>query len=67
MITAAEAAYSKGWQMIKVYAMIGLPTETDDDVRGIPRLAERCVEIGRQHTSRASVTVSVGVAPTRTK
>jgi radical SAM family uncharacterized protein len=57
---AVEAAYAGGWTRMKLYFLIGLPTETDDDVLGIARLAERCVEIGRRHTSRASVTVSVG-------
>ncbi len=57
---AVEAAFSPGWTRMKLYFLIGLPTETDDDVLGIARLAERCVEIGRRHTPRASVTVSVG-------
>jgi hypothetical protein len=57
---AVEAAFSRGWTRMKLYFLIGLPTETDDDVLGIARLAERCVEIGRRHTPRASVTVSVG-------
>ncbi|MEJ2582092.1 MAG: TIGR03960 family B12-binding radical SAM protein, partial [Acidobacteriota bacterium] len=30
MVRAAEAAFRKGWSLIKVYAMIGLPTETDE-------------------------------------
>ena len=57
---AAESAFSSGWTRLKLYFLIGLPTETDEDVLGIARLAQRCVEIGQQHTSRASVTVSVG-------
>jgi radical SAM superfamily enzyme YgiQ (UPF0313 family) len=57
---AAESAFSSGWTRLKLYFLIGLPTETDDDVMGIARLAERCVEIGQRHTSRASVTLSVG-------
>ena len=35
-----------------------LPTETDEDTLGIAELARNCVEIGRQHHKRASVTVS---------
>ncbi len=57
---AAESAFSSGWTRLKLYFLIGLPTETDDDVMGIARLAQRCVEIGQRHTSRASVTLSVG-------
>jgi len=57
---AVESAFSQGWTRMKLYFLIGLPTETDDDVLGIAELARRCVEIGKQHTNRASVTVSVG-------
>ncbi|MGI9644295.1 MAG: TIGR03960 family B12-binding radical SAM protein [Ilumatobacteraceae bacterium] len=57
---AVESAYSQGWSRMKLYFLIGLPTETDEDVLGIAELAKNCVEIGRRHTKRASVTVSVG-------
>lgn len=57
---AVESAFSQGWTRMKLYFLIGLPTETDDDTLGIAELARRCVEIGRRHTNRASVTVSVG-------
>ncbi len=57
---AVEAAYSQGWQRVKLYFLIGLPTETDEDTLGIAELARRCVEIGKQHNKRASVTVSIG-------
>jgi radical SAM family uncharacterized protein len=57
---AAESAYAEGWTRMKLYFLIGLPTETDDDVLAIAELAKRCVAIGKEYTSRASVTVSVG-------
>ncbi|NND73510.1 MAG: TIGR03960 family B12-binding radical SAM protein [Ilumatobacter sp.] len=57
---AVESAFSQGWTRLKLYFLIGLPTETDDDVLGIAELAKNCVKIGRRHTTRASVTVSVG-------
>jgi hypothetical protein len=57
---AVESAYSQGWTRIKLYFLIGLPTETDDDVLAIADLAARCAAIGKRHTPRASVTVSVG-------
>lgn len=57
---AVESAYSQGWTRMKLYFLTGLPTEQDDDTLGIAELAKRCVEIGRRHTNRASVTVSVG-------
>jgi radical SAM family uncharacterized protein len=57
---AVESAYSQGWGRLKLYFLTGLPTETDDDTLGIAELAKKCVAVGKQHTSRASVTVSLG-------
>ena len=59
-LAAAELAFSRGWRTIKLYFMIGLPTETDEDVRGIALLAQRVLEVGRRHHGgRARVTVGV--------
>lgn len=59
-LKAADLAYSRGWQTIKLYFMIGLPTETDHDVAGIGRLAQAVLDIGRRHHGRrAKVTVGV--------
>ena len=59
-LRAAELAYGRGWQTIKLYFMIGLPTETDEDVAGIAALARKVVEVGRRHHgNRARVTVGV--------
>ena len=57
---AVEAAFSQGWRRVKLYFLIGLPTETDDDVLGIAELAKRCAQIGRAHVRGATVAVSVG-------
>ncbi len=61
MLKAAEAAFSKGWNLIKVYAMIGLPTETDEDLDELVTLAAELVERGRKARGRSvQVKVSVG-------
>lgn len=57
---AAEIAYARGWRLIKMYFMIGLPTETREDVEGIARFVQRVREIGRKHGPACSVTASVG-------
>lgn len=57
---AVESAFSQGWHRTKLYFLTGLPTEADDDTLGIVDLARNCVRIGRRHTNRASVTVSLG-------
>jgi radical SAM superfamily enzyme YgiQ (UPF0313 family) len=59
-LRAAELAFGRGWRTIKLYFMIGLPTETPDDVAGIARLAQAVLEVGRRHHGRgARVTVGV--------
>jgi hypothetical protein len=61
MIAAAEVAFARGWSLIKVYAMIGLPTETDDDLEELARLAEGTLAAARRvGRGRAEVKVSVG-------
>lgn len=57
---AVDAAYSQGWKRVKLYFLIGLPSETDEDTLGIAELAKNCVALGKRHNSRASVTVSIG-------
>jgi radical SAM family uncharacterized protein len=58
---AVDAAFASGWSRIKLYFLIGLPTETDEDTLGIAELARNCVALGRRHRGgRASVTASVG-------
>ncbi len=57
---AVDAAFAHGWRRVKLYFLIGLTTETDEDVRGIVTLAGNCVEIGRRHQRSVTVTESVG-------
>ena len=59
VLQAAEVAFSCGWTGVKLYFMVGLPTETLEDVQGIVQLAARVKEIGRRyHRGRARVRVS---------
>jgi radical SAM family uncharacterized protein len=60
LYSAVDAAYSQGWRRMKLYFLTGLPTETDDDTRGIAELAANCAEIGRRYGRGTSITVSVG-------
>ena len=54
-----EAAFSRGWERIKLYFMMGLPTETREDLEGIAKISERAAVIGRKHKKRAEIAVSV--------
>jgi len=44
VITTVDKAFSGGWTSVKLYFMIGLPTETPEDVEGIAKLSQRVVD-----------------------
>jgi radical SAM family uncharacterized protein/radical SAM-linked protein len=58
---SSRRVFGRGWHRLKLYFMIGLPTEEDDDVRGIVETGQRMLRIGREvlGNKRAEVTVSV--------
>jgi radical SAM family uncharacterized protein len=57
---SSRRVFARGWHRLKLYFMIGLPTEEDDDVRGIVETGRRMLQIGRGLIGhRAEVTVSV--------
>lgn len=60
MLRTAETAFANGWRHLKLYFMIGLPTETDEDVLGIAELGLKVLDVGRQYGKKNKVTVSVG-------
>lgn len=60
LYAAVDGAYSQGWRRVKLYFLVGLPTEMDEDTRGIAELARNVVAVGKRHTKQASCTVSVG-------
>jgi radical SAM family uncharacterized protein len=60
LYSAVDAAFAQGWRRVKLYFLIGLPTETDDDVLGIASLSGRCAEIGRKYHRNVTVVASVG-------
>lgn len=41
ILNGAGLAFEGGWQKVKLYFMLGLPTETEEDRKEIPRLADR--------------------------
>jgi radical SAM family uncharacterized protein len=60
MVKAADVAFSRGWDMIKVYTMIGLPTETGPDLDELVALVKEILAQGAKHGIRPTVNVSVG-------
>lgn len=62
LITAVTAAYQQGWKSVKLYFMMGLPTETDEDIMGIARLAQKVVDLYREVKGKRGVKVTVSVS-----
>jgi radical SAM family uncharacterized protein/radical SAM-linked protein len=59
LLAAVDHAVAAGYEQVKLYFMIGLPTETDEDVRAIVGLSESIAERARRVNRRVSVTCSV--------
>ncbi len=62
---AITAAFEAGWRRCKLYFMIGLPTETDEDIKGIASLAQRAYDCAKKATpenQRGNVRVSISCA-----
>lgn len=58
---ALTFAFEGGWSLVKLYFMVGLPTETDEDVDGIVGLVRDVLDLGRSilgSTPRVHVSVS---------
>jgi len=60
LLRTAETAFSEGWRHIKLYFMVGLPTETDEDVLAIAELGIKALRVARKHGKANKVTISVG-------
>ena len=61
LLAACTNAFKSGWNTVKLYFMMGLPTETDEDLAGIADLAYKVLDLHRDITGKrnGSVTVSV--------
>ncbi len=60
LLSVAEEVYRRGWTTIKLYFMIGHPTQSMEDVEAIADLAHQVWHIGRRHLGhKAKVRISV--------
>jgi radical SAM family uncharacterized protein/radical SAM-linked protein len=59
---ALSALFEEGWQSIKLYFMVGLPTETDEDIEAISEMAMKALKIAKKNTGRF-VNIGVTVSP----
>ncbi len=66
LLQAAKLAFDEGWNGVKLYFMIGLPTEARADLDGIVELALKTVKLRAQKRQRVTVSVSPFVPKTHT-
>ncbi len=59
ILTHARRLFDRGWQQVKLYFMIGLPTETEEDVRAIFELAKKVLGQAPPGTKRLQVTAAI--------
>src|SRR6266481_10877 len=59
LLHAVDTIFQAGWELVKFYFMIGLPTEQDEDVRAIVQLCAEALRRGKQLNPRAEINVGV--------
>ena len=57
-----RTAFSGGWNAVKLYFMLGLPTETDEDVLGIAEMANHVLHTWRESASNKNRGVRITVS-----
>ena len=62
ILTTCAQAFSGGWSNVKLYFMLGLPTETDEDVLGIADLVYKIILTWKEHASNKKRGLRVHVA-----
>lgn len=59
VIRSAEAAFASGWELIKLYFMIGLPDETEEDILAICDLSYRVLDVAKKYIKRPEINITI--------
>ena len=62
LLEACRVAFNGGWNSVKLYFMLGLPTETDDDVTAIADLAHAVLRVWRESEKSKTKGVRITVS-----
>ena len=62
ILTTCANAFEGGWNNVKLYFMLGLPTETDEDVLGIAELVYKVIQAWKTHATNKKRGLRVHVA-----
>ncbi len=56
---ALQSTFAHGWDRVKLYFMMGLPTETQEDLAGILDICNKAVSIAKRNKRRGDISASV--------
>ena len=62
ILSSCANAFAGGWNSVKLYFMLGLPTETDEDVLGIAELVYKVINTWKEHATNKKRGLRVHVA-----
>ncbi|MEK6777216.1 MAG: TIGR03960 family B12-binding radical SAM protein [bacterium] len=62
LLATVQKVFSAGWEVLKLYFMIGLPTETEEDLQGIIDLTFKALKVAKQSNPRFKQ-INVSVSP----
>ena len=62
LLNTCKIAFSGGWNSVKLYYMLGLPTETDEDILGIAQMANEVLHCWRENASNKNRGVKITIS-----
>ena len=62
LLNTCKIAFSGGWNTVKLYYMLGLPTETDEDILGIAQMANDVLHCWRENAKNKNRGVKITVS-----
>ena len=62
LLNTCRIAFSGGWNSVKLYYMLGLPTETDEDILGIAEMANKVLHCWREHAKNKNRGVKITIS-----
>lgn len=62
LLNTCRIAFEGGWNSIKLYYMLGLPTETDEDILGIAEMANHVLHCWRQYANNKNRGVRISIS-----
>ena len=62
LLNTCRIAFEGGWNSVKLYYMLGLPTETDEDIVGIAEMANQVLHCWRQYAKNKNRSVKITIS-----